>query len=75
MSHHPAGGDSCGNGRRAGGGFLIKLVSGDKVDGQSDPDLVLLSFGHQVLDDGGALLVIQGRTNLEARGLNKRLSL
>lgn len=71
LPHHPAGGDSCCDGCGAGGGFLVKLFSGDKVDGQSDPDLVLLSFGHQVLDDAGALLVIQGCTNLEAKTLNE----
>lgn len=71
LPHHPAGGDSCCHGCGASGGFLVKLFSGDKVDGQSDPDLVLLSFGHQVLDDAGALLVIQGCTNLEARALNE----
>lgn len=74
-SHHPAGGDSCCHGCRAGGGVLVKLVSSDKVDGQSDPDLVLLSFGHQVLDDASALLVIQGRTNLETRAFREFVSL
>lgn len=66
LPHHPAGGDSCCDGCGAGGGVLVKLVSCDKVDGQSDSDLVLLSFCHQVLDDASALLVIQGRTNLKA---------
>lgn len=75
LSHHPAGGDSCCDGCGAGGGVLIKLVSSDKVDRQSDPDLVLLSFGHQVLDDTSALLVIQGRTNLETRGLREIISI
>lgn len=66
-SHHPAGRDSCCDSRGADGGVFVKLVSGDKVHRQSDPDLVLLGFGHQVFDDAGALLVIQGRTNLERR--------
>lgn len=73
-SHHPAGGDSLCDGCGAGGGFLVKLVRGDEVDGQSDPDFVLLSFGHQVLDDAGPLLIIQGRTNLEERVVNETVS-
>lgn len=63
-SHHPAGGDAIGDGGGAGGGFLVKLVGGDEVHGQRDLDAVLLCFGHQVLDDAGALLVVQGGSDL-----------
>lgn len=44
--------------------MFVELVSSDEVDGQRDLDFVLLSFGHQVFDDAGALLVIQGGTDL-----------
>lgn len=48
--------------------MFVELVSSDEVDGQRDLDFVLLSFGHQVLDDAGALLVIQGGTDLTGAG-------
>ncbi len=60
FSYHPAGGDSSTDSCGAGGGILIKLVSGDKVDGQRDLDAILFCFGHQFLDDAGPLLVIEG---------------
>lgn len=66
--HHPANGDSSWDGRSAGGGVLVELVSGDKVNGQRDLDVVFLSFSHQVLDDASALLIEQGRTDLMAKG-------
>lgn len=72
FSHHPAGGDTSGDGCSSGGSFLIKLVGGDEVDGQRDLDAVLLCFGHQVLDDAGPLLIVQGGTDLTAeRGKTK----
>lgn len=67
-AHHPAGGDTVGDGRGAGGGFLVKLVGGDEVDGQRDLDFVLLCLGHQVLDDAGPLLIEQGRSDLMEDG-------
>lgn len=73
VSYHPAGGDAGSNGRRADGGFLIKLFSGDEVDGQRDLDAVLLRFGHQVLDDAGALLVEQGGTDLRRENITSYL--
>lgn len=48
--------------------MFVELVSSDEVDGQRDLDFVLLSFGHQVFDDAGALLVIQGGTDLTGAG-------
>lgn len=59
VSHHPAGGDASRDGRGAGGGVLIKLVSGDKVHGQCDLYTVLFCFGHQVLDNAGPFLIVQ----------------
>lgn len=64
-SHHPAGRDASSNGCSARFGVLIKLVSSDEVDGQRDLDAILLCFGHQLLDDAGALLVVQGGTDLK----------
>lgn len=66
VPHHPAGGDTSSNGCSAGGGLLIKLVRGDEIDRQCNLDAVLLCFGHQVLDDAGSLLIIQGGTDLRA---------
>lgn len=67
--YHPACRDSSSNGGGSGGGFLIELVGGDEVDGQSDLHSILLGLGHQVFDDAGSLLVKQRCTNLtEARG-------
>lgn len=71
-SHHPSGWDARGDGGGAGGGVLVKLVGGDEVDGQRDLHAILLGFGHQVFDDGGALLIEQRVTDLTG---NKRFGL
>ena len=63
-SHHPARGDAGRHGGRALGGVLVELVGDDEVDGQVDLDAVLLRLGHQVLDDLGALLVVERRADL-----------
>lgn len=47
--------------------MLVKLVSGDEVDGEVDLDLVLLSLGHQLLDDLGTLIIVQGVADLAGR--------
>lgn len=67
--HHPACRDTAGDGCRAGGGFLIKLVSSDEVDGQRDLHTIFLRFGHQVLDYAGPLPIVQGGTDL--RGIKE----
>lgn len=66
--YHPSNrnaGSDCGG---ASGSLLIKLVSGDKVDGQRDLDAILLSFSHQVFDDTSPLLIVQGITDLRKQG-------
>lgn len=63
-SHHPASRDASSDSRCASGSFLIKLISSDKINRQCDLDTVLFGFRHQIFDNAGALLVVQGGTNL-----------
>ena len=64
VTHHPASRYARGHSGLASLGILIKLISSDKVNRQSNLHAILVSFGHQVFDNLGSLFIKQRSANL-----------
>lgn len=75
VTHHPASRYARGHSGLASLGILIKLISSDKVNRQSNLHAILVSFGHQVFDNLGSLFIKQRSANLYREVKMRKVSL